>query len=97
MGRGGEPHHQVPAQDLGSLDQNIQLIRAPLFHVSHRFDDVSHCWESSGIHMLASTNTVVFFFVVFLRLKLWMCVCGREVGVCLGWVGRKTFFYLSDC
>lgn len=60
-GEGSEPHHQVPAQDLGSLDQNIQLIRAPLFHVSHRFDDVSHCWKSSGIHMLAAANTAVVF------------------------------------
>lgn len=59
MGRGGEPHHQVAARDLGSLDQNIQLIRAPLFHVSHRFDDVSHCWKSSRIHMLPSANTVL--------------------------------------
>lgn len=69
MGRGGEPHHQVPARDLGSLDQNIQLIRAPLFHVSHRFDDVSRCLKSSGIHMLAAANTDVIFFYFF-GLKL---------------------------
>lgn len=65
---GGEPHHQVPAQDLGSLDQNIWLIRAPLFRVSHRFDDVSHCWKSSWIHMLASANTLVVFLILWFKV-----------------------------
>lgn len=46
--------HQVPAQDSGSLDQNIQLIRS-LFcsSVGHSFDDVFHCrpklWDTHAL------------------------------------------------